>query len=179
MTAQDSIRLGRILPLVNAIAEALNCNTQNKDSSGSLRLLELEDFLPSGSGIDSGTKIDLEKSQPDKIILTFDFHHMNEDGFYDGWSTGWKVTVRPTFNTFSGIDIDIKSGIFMNTQHRRKYKDDYILDYFYDTYLHHLSLPIVHGWDNTNHSVVYFALEHAKSKFPNSPLFSTNHVHSN
>lgn len=42
--------------------------------------------LPSGSGFDSGPCIDLEKSTEENLFLDAAFHHMNENGFYDGWT---------------------------------------------------------------------------------------------
>lgn len=53
------------------------------------------DFLPSGSGWDCGTKIDLGASHADKLVLYGEFHHMDENGFYDGW-TAHVVTVTPS-----------------------------------------------------------------------------------
>jgi hypothetical protein len=53
---------------------------------------DIIDMLPGGSGIDSGVKIDLEKSTEDKIILYTEFHHMNEVGMYDGW-TDHKIVI--------------------------------------------------------------------------------------
>lgn len=60
--------------------------------------------LPSGSGIDNGTRV-LELTR-DKagFVLLLDYHHMNGDGFYTGWSE-YRVTVRPTF---SGLHIRIE-----------------------------------------------------------------------
>src|SRR5580765_24295 len=46
----------------------------------------VKDFLPHGSGIDSGVKFDFDKSNGEKLIFYFGFHHMNEDGYYDGWT---------------------------------------------------------------------------------------------
>ena len=61
----------------------------------------VQDHLPSGSGIDNGTKIDLERSTEEKIVFQADFHHMNENGFYDGW-TEHTVIVRPSlFDKFT------------------------------------------------------------------------------
>lgn len=40
--------------------------------------------MPSGSGIDSGTC--LGDCRPDRLMLVVDYHHMNENGFYDGWT---------------------------------------------------------------------------------------------
>lgn len=52
--------------------------------------------LPSGSGFDNGTTIDREKSGPDRLVLLTSFHHMNDGGYYDGW-TDHVVTVTPSF----------------------------------------------------------------------------------
>jgi hypothetical protein len=63
----------------------------------------IEKNLPSGSGIDCGTKIDLDNSTSDKIILLVSFHHMDDNGYYDGWSEH-EIIVTPAFY---GIDIRI------------------------------------------------------------------------
>jgi hypothetical protein len=60
--------------------------------------------LPSGSGIDSGTRIDMERSTPEKLVFLVSFHHMNDVGLYDGW-TEHAVTVRPSF--VYGLDIRV------------------------------------------------------------------------
>ena len=77
-------------------------------------------FLPSGSGIDSGTKIDRDRSTANKIVLTTEFHHMNDAGFYDGW-TEHTITVTPTFES-----INLKIG----GRNRNQIKD-YLYDVFY------------------------------------------------
>lgn len=41
---------------------------------------------PSGSGIDAGTQIISEKCSREKLVFSADYHHMNENGFYDGWT---------------------------------------------------------------------------------------------
>lgn len=53
------------------------------------------DFLPSGSGWDCGTKIDLGNSTGEKLVLYGEWHHMNDGGFYDGWAAH-VITVRPS-----------------------------------------------------------------------------------
>lgn len=45
-----------------------------------------EDYLPHGSGFDSGTTFDWEQSRVNRIILHTEYHHMDECGGYDGWS---------------------------------------------------------------------------------------------
>jgi hypothetical protein len=53
--------------------------------------------LPGGSGFDAGTQLDSERSTSDKLVFNTAFHHMNENGFYDGW-THHKVIIKPAFN---------------------------------------------------------------------------------
>ena len=78
-------------------------------------------FLPSGSGFDSGTTIDRDVSCDTKVVLNTSYHHMNENGMYDGW-TDHKVTVRPTFHS---PDITISG------RNRNDIKD-YMQNVFYD-----------------------------------------------
>jgi len=60
----------------------------------------LMEQMPSGSGFDSGTKIDLSASHADKLVFTTAFHHMNENGMYAGW-TDHTITVTPSFSGFN------------------------------------------------------------------------------
>lgn len=50
--------------------------------------------LPSGSGIDCGTHLGNESTEK-RLVFHFSFHHMHEDGFYDGW-TEHKAIVTPS-----------------------------------------------------------------------------------
>ena len=50
--------------------------------------------LPGGSGLDAGTSIDIDASAPNKLVLHTSFHHMNDNGMYDGW-TEHTITVVP------------------------------------------------------------------------------------
>jgi hypothetical protein len=59
----------------------------------------LMEQMPSGSGFDSGTKINLGASHAEKLVFTTSFHHMNDCGMYDGW-TDHTVTVTPSFSGF-------------------------------------------------------------------------------
>ena len=51
----------------------------------------VKNYLPSGSGFDGDISID-EKSTDEKIIIHVEYHHMDINGFYDGWST-FKVII--------------------------------------------------------------------------------------
>ena len=73
-------------------------------------LSNLRDLLPSGSGIDNGTRIDIRKcwvksDEVVKLTLNTSYHHMNDTGYYDGW-TDHVVTIRPTL-TSSGFSLAI------------------------------------------------------------------------
>lgn len=61
------------------------------------------DHFPRGSGFDSGTKLDIDESHDDRLVFATSFHHMNEDGMYDGW-TEHMVIVTPSL----GLDFRLK-----------------------------------------------------------------------
>lgn len=63
-----------------------------------------DNLLPSGSGIDRGTTINVERSTGDRLVLDVPFHHMDGSGFYCGW-TDYQIIVRPDW---SGIRVDVK-----------------------------------------------------------------------
>jgi hypothetical protein len=77
---------------------------------------DLMDKAPHGSGFDSGTKLIPEKCDSKKLVFETEFHHLNDDGYYDGWSRHI-VTVHGDLLygydlTVSGIDRnDIKDYI--------------------------------------------------------------------
>lgn len=64
----------------------------------------VKNFMPSGSGIDCGTKLDWETSNPNKLVFDMSYHHMNDAGYYDGW-TEHKVIVTPSLQF--GFDLKI------------------------------------------------------------------------
>lgn len=71
----------------------------------STRMNELtKQFMPSGSGFDNGTFISFEDSHGEKLVFRTSFHHMNENGFYDGW-TEHIVTVTPSFSGTPNVRI--------------------------------------------------------------------------
>lgn len=55
----------------------------------------VNNHFPSGSGFDRGTEICDAESKPDKLVIIANFHHMDENGYYDGW-TDHKVIVTPS-----------------------------------------------------------------------------------
>lgn len=84
----------------------------------------IAEFLPSGSGIDSGVALNFEKSTSEKLVFDSSYHNM-ENGFYNSW-IDFSITVKPSlaFN----IDLSIKGNF------GKKYQDlkNYLGELFYD-----------------------------------------------
>jgi hypothetical protein len=83
--------------------------------------------LPRGSGIDNGTKFNFEKSKPNRLVLNVDFHHMDENGYYDGW-TEHEIVITP--------DLAHNFDFRITGRDRNQIKD-----YLGDTYHYALSRP--------------------------------------
>ncbi|MFZ3215660.1 MAG: hypothetical protein WA192_06335 [Candidatus Acidiferrales bacterium] len=60
--------------------------------------------MPSGCGIDSGIKFDYNASKPNRLVFHTSFHHMDQNGYYDGWSDH---TIIVTPDLASGFDIRV------------------------------------------------------------------------
>lgn len=109
-------------------------------------LVQLAQLLPSGSGIDRGTEIDIDASGPagsksiDRIVLTLGFHHMDEHRSYAGW-TDHTITVRPAFD---GLQLTIGG------RNRNGIKD-----YLYDVYDVALSTVYVACYDVARDETTY------------------------
>lgn len=84
-----------IASLVIAIKNCARDGNEEWQRMHTERLYEVvNSMMPSGSGFDMGTQIDIEKSSDVKLVFYVNYHHMNDGGFYDGW-TRHTVTVRP------------------------------------------------------------------------------------
>ena len=97
--------------LIQEIASTLVART-NCDESGNseweqkweARLVAIEsECLPDGCGFDNGTTIDRDTNGKSVVFKT-SFHHMNQLGYYDGW-TEHLVVVTPAFD---GFDIKVR-----------------------------------------------------------------------
>jgi len=76
--------------------------------------------LPSGSGFDDGCFLLLHESTPEKLVFRANFHHMNNDGLYIGWSSH-KVIVTASLQY--GFNIKV-------TGRDKRGIKDYIVDSF-------------------------------------------------
>jgi len=107
----------------------INCRAKNEENKWEdlhqYALNELaREFLPSGSGFDMGSKINLVQSTGEKLVFFTKFHHMNEHGYYDGWSSH---TITVTASLIHGLNIEIESE-YADKKHEEEY-----------------------GWDNGDH----------------------------
>lgn len=80
----------------------------------------VKEHMPSGSGFDNGTTLIDAASSGAKLVFATAFHHMNEHGMYDGWTTH-TVIVTPAFD---GFDLRV-------TGRNRNDIKDYIADAFH------------------------------------------------
>lgn len=116
------------VPLYQEMARLLvairNCQESGNDEwrvRHGVRLQNLvKDYLPHGSGFDSGCAIDLANSNSERLVFSTSFHHMNESGMYDGW-TEHTLTVTPSLSFGYRLSI---SGQDRNDIH------EYIVDSF-------------------------------------------------
>lgn len=83
------------------------------------RQKRIEDALPSGSGFDSCTQI--ESVTHHRVVFKTAFHHMDDGGFYDGW-TEHRVTAE--------ADLALGFTVRVSGKNRNGIKD-YIADTFY------------------------------------------------
>jgi len=110
-------------------------NTSGKEewiAEASFRLDSLDELLPSGSGV-YNVKIIRDKSSSQKVEISFMYHFMNGDGYYDGHE-GYRISVKP----------DLAHGYRMNI-----YGNDRagIKDYFYDIFSTAFDGPVLLGDD--------------------------------
>ena len=88
----------------------------------------VKNYLPSGSGFDGDISID-EKSTDKKIILHVEYHHMNDNGFYDGWST-FKVII--TASMAYNYSMQVKGESVVRKYFYHVGFDDFVISVFRD-----------------------------------------------
>ncbi len=94
-----------IASLLTAYANCVKTGNSEWESNHRASLDELVDsFMPSGSGVDNGTKLDFDRSHSERLVFTCGYHHMNDGGMYDGWT---EHTVKVTPSLVSGFDVNV------------------------------------------------------------------------
>jgi len=137
------------------------------------QLEAMNDELPSGSGFDSGSKIDFEASRAERIVINTSFHHMHESGMYDGW-TEHQVIVTPS-HLGSGFDLKV-------TGRNRNDIKEYIAEMFHFALQHRYSTipPTEAEWlarIDTARTAITEALTRAAEVLPktNNPEYYTRY----
>jgi len=88
------------------------------------KIEDIEALLPSGSGINTGTKVDIDRSTGQKLILFGSYDVMAESGMYTG-VIDFEVIVKPDLM----FDFDIRiSGKFGKHQDIKEYLDEVYYD---------------------------------------------------
>lgn len=95
------VKLARLIQARINCIESENVEWIDKHDESIDKIMET---APSGSGFDNGTKLSFQKSTGKKLVFYTSFHHMDENGFYDGW-TEHEITVRPCLQF--GFDLRI------------------------------------------------------------------------
>lgn len=98
------MRSGTVCELLASTVQAMhNCiasdNHEWRDKHEATIRQLVDDFMPSGSGWDNGTTLDMAKSNCNRLVFTGAYHHMDEAGGYAGW-TEHEITVTPAFGGF-------------------------------------------------------------------------------
>lgn len=114
LTVQESFlakQMSETVPLYSKIAALLlqwtNCQKSGNDVGRHRAAYSLSQIMmraPSGGGIDCGTRLipfdydgdryDTTEYKGGPIKFFVEFHHMNDGGYYDGW-TEHTITLRP------------------------------------------------------------------------------------
>lgn len=95
----------KLAQLIQARANCNNVCNQEWFHKHEDRIEELvKEHMPAGGGFDSGTHIDFIKSTSESLVFTTAFHHMNEIGYYDGWT---EHTVKVTPSLQWGFELKI------------------------------------------------------------------------
>lgn len=84
----------RIACTLQAIENCKKSDNQEWITRHQETLHNLLSEFPHGSGFDSGTTLD-DNSTPEKLIFNTEFHHMDDNGFYCGWSEH-QVIITPS-----------------------------------------------------------------------------------
>ncbi len=82
--------------LVQARLNCINCGSDEWKAKHEERILKLvSEHMPSGSGFDNGTDLDLDVSTGERLVFQTNFHHMDQYGGYTKW-TCHEVFVTPS-----------------------------------------------------------------------------------
>ena len=120
----QTINLSKLASLVNAYHNCVKSNNTTWINNHEDSINEMCKLLPHGSGIDGKCQIQLENCKNDKLCFFVEFHHMNNTGYYTGW-TEHNIIITPSLQF--GFNIKI-TGI--NKNDIKTYLTDVFSDVF-------------------------------------------------
>lgn len=92
-----------------------------------------KELLPSGSGFDCGSKFDYDRSPNGRLLISTEYHHMDSNGMYAGWTSPITITVLP----------DLQFGFVLRLNcHGSRLAKPNDKEYFYDLFSHLLDMEI-------------------------------------
>lgn len=95
----------RIAHLLNAISNCQKSGNTVWAERHTESITELiRDTAPHGGGLDMGVWLMWDESTDSKLVFGTSYHHMNDNGYYDGW-TDHTIIVKPSL--MSGFDLSI------------------------------------------------------------------------
>ena len=114
--------------ILRAFSESLQA-MRNCEKSGNAEwhgrwldyIAKLQSELPHGGGLDGKVEFVREKCNATRVVIFAEFHHMDSNGYYDGW-TDHEIIVTATH---CGLCIDV-------TGRDRNGIKDYLAELFYD-----------------------------------------------
>lgn len=122
--------IAKLLAAMNNCKESGNIEWEEKHREKIKEIVK--QYFPSGSGFDAGTLFVWDESNPNYLVFRTSFHHMNDDGYYDGW-TDHRVTVTPDLAW--GFELKI-------TGEDRNDIKNYILECFDEALSSELPVPV-------------------------------------
>jgi len=106
--------------------------------------------MPSGAGIDCGTELDEDLSTVERLVFRFSYHHMNDNGYYDGWTDH---TCDCTASLAYGLNVEIRTeGTNPKAVEINADDDGGTIDYLHDTFEQALSTQL--EYDNDGRCLV-------------------------
>jgi hypothetical protein len=91
--------------VVGAIQNCKKSNNTEWEQNHTEKLEQVvSEYLPHGSGLDGIVEVDIDKSSENKVVINIEYHHMDENGFYSGW-TNHSIICTPSF--IHGVDIRV------------------------------------------------------------------------
>ncbi len=90
----NTINISKLANLIQAEKACIKSNNSFADIHAD-NIDKMLKELPHGSGLDGGVKLEKDLCTNDKLVFSFSFHHLDENGYYDGW-TDHSLIIKPS-----------------------------------------------------------------------------------